>query len=91
MIDILEQYKQYLPSKTVQLNEKIPGSDDTEDATYIKTLLGGDYLSVARVRGGSIYKKNSRIRKTLFLPTVEDWHAKLCFLEVITFVIILYT
>ena len=56
-VDILEHYKQYLPSKTVQLNEKIPGSEDTEDAAYIKTLLGGDYLSVARVRGAQSIKE----------------------------------
>ena len=81
MIDILEHYKQYLPSKTVQLNEKIPGSDDTEDAAYIKTLLGGDYLSVARVRGAQSIRRTAELEKhrlDMFLPTVEDWHAKLC-------------
>ena len=67
----------------MQLKEEIPGSDDTEDAAYIKTLLGGDYLTVAHCQGIQCVRRTAEFEKhrlDMFLPTVEDWHAKLCFL-----------
>ena len=79
----------------MQLNEKIPGSDDTEDAAYIKTHLEEIInLSVTHVRGAQSIRSTVELEKhrlDMFLPTIEDWHAKLCFLDVITFIIILYT
>ncbi len=47
MVDILEEYKKYIPSKVVNLEEPIPGTDLTEDRVFLSTLLGGDGLSVA--------------------------------------------
>ena len=46
MIDILEEYKNYVPFKTVTLSEPlIEGTTViTKDKSYIKTLLGGDYF-----------------------------------------------
>ena len=46
MIDILEEYKNYIPYKVTVLNETIPDSDSTEDRVYVTTLVGGDCLSV---------------------------------------------
>ena len=40
MVEILEEYKAYIPSKSVTLQEPIPDSDITEDREYVKTLLG---------------------------------------------------
>ena len=53
MIEILKDYKKYVPSRVVTLHEPIPGDseDATTDKAYVTTLLGGDYLSVARARG----------------------------------------
>ena len=85
MIDILEEYKQYVPSQTVKLKEPIPGSDDTEDETYLTTLIGGDQLSVARIRGAQCIRGSAELEKhrlDMFLPTAEDWHGKVCFIEV---------
>ena len=86
MIGILEEYKKYIPSKVVTLDEPIPDSDVTEDRAYVSTLLGGDYLSVARARGAQYIRRTSELamhRQDGFLPVAEDWHAKLCLLEVL--------
>ena len=50
MTDTLEEYKKYVPSKIVPLEQPIPGVDATEDKLYVPTLVDGDYLSVARAR-----------------------------------------
>ena len=84
MIDILEEYKIYIPSKVIMLNETIPDSDNTEDRVYVTTLVGGYCLSVTRARGARYIRRTSELavhRLDGFLPVVEDWHATLCLLE----------
>ena len=54
MIDILEEYKKYVPSSSVTLQEPIPESNITEDKSYVTTLVGGDYLSVAHACGAQL-------------------------------------
>lgn len=83
MIEILEEYKRYIPSQSITLNEPLDGV--VEDISYVTTLLGGDYLSAARARGAQQIRKNSELEKYRldgFLPVCEDWHAKVCLLEV---------
>ena len=85
MIDILESYKQYVPSKPVELEEPIPGTESMEDRSYVTTLLGGDYLSVARARGAQYIRSSAELeseRLNGLFPVCEDWHAKVCFLQV---------
>ena len=85
MVEILEEYKAYIPSKSVTLQEPIPDSDITEDREYVKTLLGGDYLSVAHARGAQHIRRTAEMEKYRLdgmLPVAEDWHAKVCLLEV---------
>ena len=85
MVDILEEYKKYIPSKPVALKEAIPGISTTEDSSYSTTLLGGDYLSAARARGAQYIRGSADLEKhrlDMFLPTSEGWHAEVCFLEV---------
>lgn len=48
-------------------------------------LFGGDQLTVARARGAIMIRENSEHaqgRLEGFVPVVEDWHAKVCLLEV---------
>ena len=85
MIDILEEYKKYVPSKDIDLDEPIPQVGTTKDKLYITTLLGGDYLSVARAREAQYIRRSPDLKKDRLdgvLPVAEDWHAKVCFLEV---------
>ena len=86
MIDILEEYNNYIPSKVIMLDETIPDSDNTEDRVYVTTFVGGDCLSVTRARGAQYIRRTSELavhRLDGFLPVAEDWHAKLCLLEVL--------
>jgi len=49
-------------------------------------LFGGDQLTVARARGAQGILSNSHTgfdRLEGLVPVVEDWHAKVCILEVI--------
>lgn len=67
------------------LEEPIPGSDETEDCSYVTTLVGGDYLSVARARGAQYIRGSAdfeKYRLNGMLPVAEDWHSKVCLLEV---------
>lgn len=84
MIEILEHFKSYIPSFSIDVS--IPGMEEAvQDKCYATTLVGGDYLSVARARGAQLIRSNSDLGKDRvdgFLPVAEDWHAKVCFMEV---------
>lgn len=87
MIEILEEYKKYVPFKTVTLPEPLIEGNDviTKDKSYIKMLLGGDYLTAARARGAQEIRRTSELEERSldsFLPVTEDWHAKVCLLQV---------
>ena len=85
MIDILEEYKKYVPSKVIPLADPIPRTDDVEDRSYIFTLLGGDYLSVARAREVQYIRHSSELEENRLdgmIPVAEDWHANVCLMEV---------
>ncbi len=76
MMDILEEYKKYVPSKVIPLAEPIPRTDDVEDRSYIFTLLGGDYLLVARAREVQYIRHSSELEENRLDAVAEDWHAK---------------
>ena len=83
MTEILEHYQMYVPS--VLCEKDIPETGITEDKQFLTTLVGGDYLSVVRARGAQLIRSTSELVKhTLggILPVAEDWHAKVCFMEV---------
>ena len=90
----------YVPSKEVERELTIPNKTgpDTimkviDQQYYAMTLVGGDQLTVARIRGAQRIRGNSETSQQRFdglLPVAEDWHAKMCFLEVIKIIIIVY-
>ena len=85
MTEILETYQNYVPS--VSCTTSIPDMGAVEDKKFVTTLIGGDYLSVARARGAQVIRSTSELVKhTLLglLPVAEDWHCKVCLMEVIT-------
>ena len=52
---------------------------------YTKICVGGDQLTAERARGSQRISDNSKTgaeRLEGLLPVVEDWHAKMCLLEV---------
>jgi L1 cell adhesion molecule like protein len=87
----------YVPSKDVERGFKIRNEEGSEsaikvdDKKFTTLLVGGDQLTVTRIRGAQMIRGDSEMSKQRFeglLPVVEDWHAKMCFLEV---TIMIYT
>lgn len=85
MIRILEALQKYVPSKFVDMKEQVPGTDLKEEKVFITTLVGGDLLSAVRARGAIYIRSGSELQEDRLkglLPVSEDWHAKVCLLEV---------
>ena len=80
--------QQYVPIRQLSGSVAVPASSDLEaiDVELLhKILLGGDQLTVARARGAQSQHENSVHPKGQlngFIPVVEDWHAKVCLMEV---------
>ncbi|KAL5510365.1 hypothetical protein EMCRGX_G005898 [Ephydatia muelleri] len=92
MVDILDALHKYVPKKTsiqsVDICEE-SGATRTMDLQihhFHHILLGGDQLTVARVRGSqgivsNSYNGSERIEG--FIPVIEDWHTKMCYMQVV--------
>ncbi|KAL5497630.1 hypothetical protein EMCRGX_G014138 [Ephydatia muelleri] len=65
------------------------GGTRTVDVTtnhFSHILLGGDQLTVARVRGsqGALLNSDSSIERVEgFVPVIEDWHTKICYMKLL--------
>lgn len=91
-MDILDGLHKYVPSiRTIQHFEDPedtsgePEVTDIEIDHFCQILIGGDQLTAARVRGSQSIRRNSdngRMRLDAFIPVVEDWHTKMCFMQV---------
>ena len=56
-----------------------------KDKQYAMTLVGGDQLTVAQICGSQRIRGNSDTNEERLdglLLVAEDWHAKVCFMEV---------
>ncbi len=85
MIAILDVLQKYVPAKVVDIKEKIPGNDLKKEKIFIPTLVGGDLLSTVRARGAVYIRGRSELQEDCLkglLPACEDWHGKVCFMEV---------
>lgn len=91
MIDILEHIQSYVPCISEKKVLSVYNAEgDTEEIDYtdyqfMTTLVGGDQLSTARARGSQRIRSNSDdnfAKLSGLFPVIEDWHAKVCFLEV---------
>ncbi len=87
MIDVLDTLHRYVPTKkTTHDFELASGKAYSLDIhRFHHLLMGGDQLTVARVHGSQRLRSNSNdgtARLEGLVPVVEDWHARVCFLEV---------
>ncbi len=85
MTAILDWIHKYIPAKCVDTKDKIPGSDLEREKIFIPTLVGGDLLSTVRARGALYIRGGSELEEDRLkgiLPVSEDWHGKVCFMEV---------
>ena len=95
MIKALEHIQHYAPSKEVERELMVPSQTGLEtvklkEKKFSTTIVGGDQLTVSRIRGSQRIRGNSDTseqRLDGLLPVSEDWHAKMCFMEVrLTFI-----
>ena len=91
MVHILDALHKYVPTttsnKTVQICEESEAirALDIDIHHFRHILLGGDQLTVARIRGTQCALSNSENgseRLEGFIPVIEDWHTKLCYMQV---------
>lgn len=88
MVCILDHLHQYVPTKSVEDRVELPGLPEGLDVTidhFHYILFGGDMLTEMRARTARNIRSNSdrgRDRLEGVIPIIEDWHAKVCFLEV---------
>lgn len=89
MVDIMKHHHDYVPMKEQEFRVDVPESDEHENIkteTMHKILFGGDQLTIARARGairmreGSLHEAG---RLEGLIPMIEDWHAGVCFLQVL--------
>ena len=98
MVEILDELHKYVPTKqTTQEFEVVHGEDQVEHISlkvdhFHHILLGGDQLTIARVRGCQRIRNNSENGRAClegFFPIIEDWHTKMCYMKV-SYPLILY-
>ena len=93
MVEILDSIHKYVPTKRMTQEFDVPNEDEETGVEHVSLdidhfhhiLLGGDQLTVARVRGAQSIRNNSENGRNCldgFIPVAEDWHAKMCYLKV---------
>ena len=88
MVSILDHLHQYVPTMSVDDVVEVPGLPTGLKVTidhFHYLLFGGDLLTEMRAGTARNIRCNSergRDRLEGLIPCVEDWHAKVCLLEV---------
>ena len=90
MVHILDEIHKYVPMTSTQAVDICDGSEATTAVDicihhFRHVLLGGDQLTVARIRGTQGVLSNSENRSDHlegFISVIEDWHTKLCYMQV---------
>ncbi|KAL5509146.1 hypothetical protein EMCRGX_G004456 [Ephydatia muelleri] len=94
MIDILDGLHRYIPTTTTSQTLDVCAEGGHTRAVEVKLHnfsyipLGGDQLTIARIRGSQSILSNSdngEERLEGFVPVIEDWHTKMCFMEGLEF------
>ena len=89
LISIMKSLHSYVPTTQYQKEYHIATDevDVCDEFLFHKVLFGGDQLTCACARGGQkarTSEENDRDRLLGLVPVVEDWHTKVCLLEVRT-------
>lgn len=88
MAEILDRYMKLVPTKPAvgQYALSSGGSMEFDNTTFFKILFGGDYLTVARIRGAQCLRAThpEAVRRLEgVIPVVEDWHTRMTLVKVI--------
>lgn len=87
MLDILDHVQHYVPSRATVSEVVHPNGavETVHDKQFLTSLIGGDQLTAARIRGAKLIRSDtadSELRLHGLHPAIEDWHAKICLMEV---------
>lgn len=87
MISIMGSLHKYVPTTHQQKQFQLStGKLETADEySFHQLLIGGDQLTCARIRGSQkarISEENDKDRLLGLVAVAEDWHTKVCLLEV---------
>jgi len=86
MGQIMDSFNQYVPLEESIQTLEVNGTEYTYDGSKLmQILLFGDQLTVARARGASTLRepqKKCLDRLEGFVPTIADWHARMCLVQV---------
>jgi len=88
MVSILDALHEYVPTSISSMELYTEGQEEPdviEVDNFHHILFGGDQVTVVRALSGQAVRANSenqRKRLQGFVPTIEDWHTKMCFMEV---------
>lgn len=91
-MDILDELQKFAPSKSRTVDIPVPNTSELKslrEISFHRLLFGGDQLTAKRARAGICIRNNSvnsSDRLEGLLPVSEDWHAKVVFLEVSTYI-----
>ena len=90
MCKILDELHRYVPSKNIHSDIALPdgGTLAHDDYKLYQILLGGDQLTVARIREAVAVRsnhENGKDRLEGIVPVIEDWHARHVFMQVRTY------
>ena len=93
MCKAMDKLHEYVPTKHVVVERTLVSGEMKmmEDHAMCKTLIGGDQLTVVRVRGSAAARVDHQTKKDRlegFVPIIEDWHAKQCLMKVVLMEII---
>ena len=84
---ILQNIMKLVPSLPSESEVELPdgGKVKYDSTNFFKILLGGDQLTVARVRGTQcLFRGIDKAMERLqgIIPVQEDWHARMNFMKV---------
>ena len=87
MCKILDELHKYVPAQNICTEIALPDGRmlPHDDYKLLQILLGGDQLTVARIRGAVAIRSNHETAKDRLegiVPVVEDWHARQVLMQV---------
>jgi len=86
MTEVLGDLSKYVPVHVATKTVSVEGKDYIiDDSRLVRVLLFGDQLNAARARGAiALHDDDISALHRLegFVPTVADWHARMCLLQV---------
>ncbi len=87
MSKILDHLMQFVPALSKEIDVALPDGSmiKLDDTKFFKIFLGGDQLTVARVRGTQalrVTQDRAMDRLQGLIPVNEDWHARMALIKV---------